>query len=85
MGDYGKSGILMTAREFILEQEGYYVYNPMKIVPHDTPENLKNRILINRLMECKQAYIMTGYEKSPVNHVIVDLVVKLNYKIIHEE
>lgn len=85
MADYGSSAILMTARDVILEKRGYYVYNPMKIIPYDSSEDLRNRILINRLMECNRIYVMTGYEKSSINQVMIDLAEILNYKIIYEE
>lgn len=85
MSDYGVSEILMEAREIILGKEGYYVYNPIKIIPYNSSEGLRNRVLVGKLMECKKAYVMHGWEKSPVNHIIVDLIGKLKYEIIYEE
>lgn len=65
MSDHGASEILMEAREIILEKEGYYVYNQIKIIPYNSSEDLRNRILIGKLMECKKVYVMSGYEKTP--------------------
>lgn len=85
MSDYGVSETEMNIREAVLEKEGYYVHNPMKIIPYNSSEKLRNRILIARLMECNTVYLMLGYGKTPVNNLLMDLIINLNYNIIYEK
>ena len=85
MGNYGVSENEMNIREVILEKEGYCVFNPVRIIPYNSSEMLRNRILIAKLMECKKVFVMLKYEKSSINHILVDLAAKLDYEIIYEK
>lgn len=85
MSDYGVSENEMNIRGTILEKEGYCVFNPVKIIPYNSSEMLRNRILISKMMECKKVYVMLGYAKTPINNLLLDIVINLDYDIIYEE
>lgn len=85
MTDYGISENELNIREAILEKEGYCVFNPVKIIPYNSSEMLRNRILISKMMECKKVYVMLGYAKTPINNLLLDIVINLDYDIIYEE
>lgn len=85
MSDYGVSESYMNIREAILENEGYLVFNPIKIIPYNSSEMLRNRILIGKLMESKKVYVMLGYAKTPINNLLLDIVINLDYDIIYEK
>ena len=85
MSSFGASETELNIREAILEKEGYLVYNPMKIIPYNSSERLRNRILIAKMMECKKVYVMLGYAKTPISNLLLDIAISLNYDITNEE
>lgn len=69
-------------RKHELEALGYFVINPMEIVPRGTDWNRAMRMCINAMLQCSHVSPLSDYTESRGGIIEIELAKKLDFIIV---